>query len=134
MIDHHTEDVAAVVEEVTNGRGADVVFDPVGGTAGETIARSIANEGRFLLVGFAGGRWPSLDPELLVNGNFSLIGVYVGAYDQAHTRAVYDEVLPMLADGSLTSPVTRRFDFEELPAALAALADRSAVGKYVLTP
>ena len=134
VIDHHIDDVAGVVEEVTDGRGADVVFDPVGGTAGEAMARSIANEGRFLLIGFASGRWPSLDSELLVNRNFSLMGVYVGAYDQAHTQAVYDEVLPMLAESSVTSPVTRQFDFEELPAALTALADRSAVGKYVLIP
>ena len=133
VVDHHTQDVAGVVEEVTNGRGADVVFDPVGGTPGEAIARIVAGEGRFLLVGFASGRWPALDPELLVNRNFSLMGVYVGAYDRAHSEAVHDEVLPMLAHGSLTSVVTEHVDFGSLPAALAALADRTTLGRYVLT-
>jgi NADPH2:quinone reductase len=134
IIDHHTQDVADAVREVTNGRGADVVFDPVGGTAGEAMGGAIAGGGRFLLVGFAGGRWPALDPELLVTRNCSVMGVYVGAYDRAHNQAVHDQILPLLQDGSLTSLTTELVGFEGLPAALTALADRSALGRYVLIP
>ena len=134
VIDHGAHDVAGVVREVTKGRGADVVFDPVGGPSGESVVRSVADEGRFLLVGFASGRWPALDPELLVNGNFSALGVYVGAYDRARIQAVHEKVLPLLLDGTLTSVAAEHVDFEGLPAALSALADRSAVGRYVLTP
>ncbi len=134
VIDHHTQDVAAVVREVTNGRGADVVFDPVGGSAGESVARGVADQGRFLLVGFASGRWPALSPELLVSGNFSVVGVYVGAYDRAHVQSVHDQVLPMLRAGSLISVASERVGFEGLPEALSALADRSALGKLVFEP
>ncbi len=134
IIDHHAQDVADTVREVTDGRGADVVFDPVGGTAGEAMAATVAGEGRFLLVGFASGRWPALDPELLVTRNCSVMGVYVGAYDRAHNQAVHDQVLPLVQAGTLTGVTTELVGFDGLPAALTALADRSALGRHVLTP
>ena len=132
VIDHHSRDVAEAVDEATRGHGVDVVFDPVGGTAGATAARTVANEGRFLLVGFASGAWTTLEPEQLVNGNSSAIGVYVGAYGRTRIETVHHEILPMVADGSLTSLATERVGFEELPVALNAVADRSALGKYAL--
>lgn len=134
VVDHHTDDVAAAVMDATGDHGADVVFDPVGGEPGAAMARAVANEGRFLLVGFAAGSWPDLDPALLVQRNFSAVGVYAGAHDRAHNERVHRTMLPMIADGSLDSVVTGQVAFDELPDALAALADRSVVGRSVLVP
>jgi NADPH2:quinone reductase len=133
VIDHEAEDVAEAVIAGTQGRGPDVVYDPVGGPAAETMARIMASGGRFLLVGFASGAWPTLDPALLVHRNISAMGVYAGAYGRAHAEAVHRAILPMLRTGAVTSVVTSRAAFEDLPIALTALADRSAIGKCVLS-
>jgi NADPH2:quinone reductase len=133
VIDHQTDDVVAAVMEATGGLGADVVFDPVGGKPGEAMTRAVGNEGRFLLVGFADGSWPTLDPALLVQRNFSAVGVYAGANDRAHNEAAHRAILPMLADGSLAGVVTTHVDFDDLPEALGALAARNVVGRSVLT-
>ena len=66
----------------------------------------MANAGRYLLVGFAAGAWPRIDPALVVQRNFSIMRVYTGAYDHDHARAAYDVMLPMLQEGALASVVT----------------------------
>ena len=133
VIDHRAvDDLVAAIFEATDGHGADVLYDPVGGAVGEGVARAMANEGRFLLVGFAAGSWPRLDPALLVQRNFAAMGVYTGAYDRAHAEAAYDTMLPLLRAGDLRSVVTRSVAFDELPAALDALTARSVIGKWVV--
>ncbi len=134
VIDHETDDVAQTIMNATAGRGPDVVYDPVGGRAAETIARTVAPHGRFLFVGFASGSWPVIDPGLMVQRNFSSIGVFAGAYDRDHAERAYDSMLPMLQNGSLASVVTHRVPFEELPAAMTRLGNRSAIGRWVLLP
>lgn len=133
VIDHRAvDDVAARVRELTGDAGADVVFDPVGGEAAESMAGAMANHGRLLLVGFASGRWPAIDPRRMVTGNFSAVGVYAGAYDRAHVAAVHAALAARIADGSLGSLPTRAFPFAEVPDALATLAGRSATGKAII--
>lgn len=132
VVDHSNTDVAAAVRELTGGRGANVVFDPVGADAGERAAGAMANEGRFLLVGFAGGRWPAIDPARMVAANFSVLGVYVGAYDREHTLAAYRELFDLVETGRLAPIPTRVIDFADLVEGLTHLADRSALGKVVM--
>ena len=124
MIDHSHAAVVEAVGEATGGHGADVVYDPVGGEAGERLAAAMADEGRFLLVGFASGAWPRIDPALVVSRNFSVMGVYTGAYDRAHAEAAYATMLPMVRAGSLASVVTGDVAFDELPVALEQLSNR----------
>ena len=132
VIDHQAVDVVEAIREATGGRGADVVYDPVGGATGEAASTVMANEGRFLLVGFAAGEWPRIDPAQVVHDNFAVLGVYAGAYDRAHNEAAYDTMFSMVRDGSLASVVTRSVPFSEVPAALDDLAARSVVGKSVV--
>lgn len=131
VIDHHeVDDVPAAVRDVTGG--ADVVFDPVGGAAAEAMAGAMANHGRLLLVGFASGRWPQIDPRRMVTGNFSTMGVYAGAYDRPHVEAIYGELAARAGDGRLGAMPTTVHGFDAVPAALESLAGRGAVGKSVI--
>ena len=132
VIDHRGEDVAERIREETGGHGADIIFDPVGGAFAESLAGAIASEGRFLLVGFAGGRWAQFDPARVVQGNFSVMGVYAGAYGRDHTADAYGAMLPDMKEGQLASLVTREFAFEDLPVALHGLDAREVIGKWVL--
>lgn len=134
VVDHRVEDVPDAVLATTAGKGADVVFDPVGGTLAEAMARAMAHHGRFLLVGFASGRWPALDAAAVVQRNFAALGVYAGAYDRAHAESAHAELLALVKAGSLASTVTTHVPFDDLPAVLSALADRSMIGKAILLP
>jgi len=131
VIDRRDADVNGVVRELTDGRGVDLVFDPVGGDAGEQAARSLARCGRFLAIGFASGRWPSVDVGRLVGRNASVLGVYVGAYERIEHEADHAAMLALVDAGRLHSVVTSTVSFDEIPAALEVLAHGDAVGKTV---
>ena len=133
VIDHSAQDVSAAVLEATSGRGVDIIFDPVGGAVAASALGAIANEGQLLLVGFASGEWAQVDSADLVQRNFSAVGVYAGAYDRAFSETTHELLLSLWEDGRLQSLVTETIAFEELPAALTALAARSSIGKLVLT-
>lgn len=134
VVDHRIEDVSQAVLAATDGRGADVVFDPVGGPLAEALADAVAHHGRFLLVGFASGRWPALDAASMVQRNFAALGVYAGAYDRAHAESAHAELLALRKAGSLAGVVTTQVPFDALPAALSGLAGRSIAGKAILLP
>jgi NADPH2:quinone reductase len=132
-IDRELSDVRDAVLDATDGRGADVVFDPVGGAPGEDAMRWIADGGRYLAVGFAAGRWPTVDVAHLVGRNFSVLGVYAGAYDRAENEADHAALLALVATGALRSPVTRTMAFDEVPAALELVATGASIGKVVVS-
>ena len=125
------DDVTQAVRDATDGRGVDVVFDPVGAEAGEAAQRCLARDGRFLLVGFAGGRWPSIDAARLVARNASAVGVYVGAYERVEHEADHAAMLRLVEAGRLRTNVTSTVGFEEIPAALEVLARGEVIGKTV---
>lgn len=133
VVDHTTGDIATSVLDATEGRGVDVIFDPVGGSAGTASLGAIANEGQLLLVGFASGTWAEVDSADLVHRNYSAVGVYAGAYDRAFSEAAHQRLLELWDEGKLHSLLTETVTFEELPAALSRLADRSAIGKLAMT-
>src|SRR5690606_3640891 len=80
LIDYKKEDIRERVKEITGGRGADVVYDPVGGDAFAASLRSTAPDGRILVVGFAGGTVPQIPANILLVKNITVIGFYWGAY------------------------------------------------------
>jgi NADPH2:quinone reductase len=125
------DDVTQVVRDATGGAGVDVVFDPVGAEAGEAAQRCLARDGRFLLVGFAGGRWPSIDAARLVARNASAVGVYVGAYERVEHEADHSAMLRLVEAGRLRTNVTSTVGFDEMPAALQVLARGEVIGKTV---
>lgn len=135
VVDHHTEDFVQVVAEVTGGRGADVVVDPVGG---DTFSRSLgclAFEGRIIAVGAAGGNPPAVDPMALTAANVSLIGLSWGsAYPWLRpddVREAYESLFSMLGD-AVQPLVDRVVTLDQAPIALTDLANRRTVGKVVV--
>jgi NADPH2:quinone reductase len=135
-IDYDHEDVVAAVRDATDGRGADVVVDPVGG---EVFARSLeclAFEGRLVSVGAAAGPPPPVDPMRLVARNATLVGVSWGsAYPWLRPDAVRDAYRGLFAlyqAGAVRPPVSRVVSLTEAPAALADLAARRTTGKVVV--
>ncbi len=136
LIDSRAQDIRERVRTLTNDRGADVVYDPVGGAAFEASLRCTAPGGRILIVGFASGDVPQIPANILMVKNITAIGYYWGAHQRfapETMRASFTELLTWLADGSLRPHVSRTYDLAEAPAALEALKARKTTGKVVLT-
>jgi len=125
------------VKALTNGRGADVIFDPVGGDIFDESTRCIAFNGRLLVIGFAGGRIASVNTNIPLIKGFSVIGVRAGEYSRQlpeRGRIVRDQIWRWAAEG-----VTRPTVFAELPLenwreAFELMRDRRLVGKVILKP
>ncbi len=135
VINTTTEDVRSRVLEITDGVGADVVYDPVGGEATEIALRYLAWRGRLLIIGFTSGRIPDLAANRLLLKGAAAVGVYWGQFaelEPAVNRANFDVILSWIADGTLRPFVSERYPLEDAGKALAALAGRRAVGKLVL--
>jgi NADPH2:quinone reductase len=133
--DYSTEDVRARVMELTGNKGADVIYDPVGGDIFDASLRCLAWQGRLLVIGFAAGRIPSAPANLLLVKNASAVGVYWGAYmkrDPGVIRASFEELLRWYADGLLAPHVSNTFDLAEAAAALDMLKSRKSTGKVVV--
>lgn len=135
-IDPVAEDLRSRVREITAGRGADVIYDPVGGDLFDQSLRCIAWEGRLLVIGFASGRIPGVPANLALVKNCSIVGVYWGAYlrnDPGVIGRSLQQLLRWYADGRLRPHISATYPLEEAPAALNALLARQTTGKIVLT-
>jgi NADPH2:quinone reductase len=136
LIDTASEDVRVRVKELTEGRGADVVFDPIGGELFTASLRSIAWEGRLLVIGFASGEIPQIPANLLLVKNAAAIGFYWGSYrrhDPARVHAAFDELLRWHADQRIRPHVSEVHPLSEAKTALERLLARRSTGKVVLT-
>jgi NADPH:quinone reductase len=137
VVDRFSQDFVAVVKEATGGRGADVVYDPVGG---ETYARStkcIAFEGRILIIGFAGGEIQSAALNHVLIKNYSVVGLHWGLYQSKDPRSIRDchvQLTKMVADGLIRPLIGERLALAEAADGLQRLADGSTVGRLVVTP
>jgi NADPH:quinone reductase len=131
-IDRSREPVVERVLEATDGRGAHVVYDPVGGEPGEQSIKALAPFGRYLAIGFAAGRWPNFDVHDFVWRNLSMVGVIAGGTTPEEGRADHEALLGLAAEGKLDSFATTA-PFEDLPQAVQAVAAGTVVGKYVIT-
>ncbi|HVX22805.1 MAG TPA: NADPH:quinone oxidoreductase family protein [Acidimicrobiales bacterium] len=135
-IDYRSDDFAAAVRDLTGGRGADVVFDPVGGDVFDRSRRCVANEGRIVLVGFAGGRVQDVRASHVLMRNYTVMGLYMGAYavdaaGRAFLYRVHAEVVDLRLQGRIHPVVGREITLEEVPGALADLGARRTTGKIV---
>lgn len=136
-IDYSKEDLKEALRHVTQGKGPDVIYDPVGGAYAEAALRSIVWEGRFLVVGFAAGEIPKLPLNLVLLKGCDVLGVYWGAWlerDWAGHRANTEQLLNWLAAGKLSSHVHAVYPLAEAPNALKAIAARQVKGKVILRP
>ena len=124
------------VKQITGGRGADVIYDPVGGETFELSTKCIAHEGRLLVIGFAGGTIPSIAANRILLKQISVIGVYWGGYLEHHPGYMHEAqaaLFKMYEAGQIRPVVSQTFPLNEAVAALNALGSRKTVGKVVLT-
>ena len=153
LIDYRSEDLRTKVLELTDGRGADVIYDPVGGDAFAASMRCVAPEGRIIPMGFASGVIPQIPANILLVKNVTVIGFYYGYYNGwggktapspkeaaalAKRRAMVAEAQEQLTrwftEGKLKAMVSGRFDLGDWVKAFKTIEDRTVVGKAVLVP
>jgi NADPH2:quinone reductase len=135
-IDYKSEDIRTRVKELTGGRGADVVYDPVGGAVFDASLRCVAADGRILLIGFASGIVPQIPANHLLVKNVTVIGYWWGAYRKLNpllVRQSMAEALDMWAAGKLHPHVGATLPLAQADAAIGMLKSRAATGKVVLT-
>ena len=131
-------DVAWVerVKEITQGRGADTIYDPVGGDIFDLSTKCVASEGRILIIGFAAGRIPSIALNRVLLKNISIVGVLWGGYVLSHPqyeKEAQTALMKMYDAGKIKPSVNAMYPFAEAPRGLRDLADRKVMGKAVLT-
>jgi len=129
------EDVRGRVLEITDGNGADVVVDPVGGDAADAALRYLAWRGRLLIIGFTSGRIPEIPANRLLLKGTSAVGVFWGRFAEREpeaNRANFAALLAWVAEGRLGPLISERLPLERAGEALTALAERRVVGKVVL--
>lgn len=135
VIDYSSEDVRERVKAVTNGQGIDVGVDSIGGALFLTLARLMRWNGRLIPMGFVGGEIPSLPMNLPLLKNYSIVGVFTGAWttnfpDEAATAA--DRIMALVGEGKLRPRVDRVLPLEQAAEAMRAVAERSVQGRMVL--
>ena len=137
VIDRNTQDFVEVVKEVTEGRGADVIYDPVGGDTYARSTKCIAFEGRILIIGFAGGQIQSAALNHALVKNYSIVGLHWGLYQSKNPQLIRDchaQLTGLVADGAIKPLVGERLGLDEVPAGLQRLADGDTVGRVVFAP
>jgi NADPH2:quinone reductase len=120
VVNYRTSDVVEQVRRITDGRGADVVFDPVGGELGTRAAGAVARLGRFALIGYASGSWATLDPLDMVLRNYAAVGVFASGTPE-EDRQAYDHLADLARRGVIRTPVSRVVPFDEVPDAVDAI-------------
>ncbi|GAB3463426.1 NADPH:quinone oxidoreductase family protein [Streptomonospora sediminis] len=137
VVDRRADDFVAAVKDFTGGRGADVVFDPVGGESYERSTKCIAFEGRIVVVGFAGGTIPAPRLNHALIKNYSILGLHWGLYRQRVPEAIaeaHDRLTELAAKGLAKPLVSERLGAAELAAGVQRLAEGDTVGRLVFAP
>ncbi|MFG3298053.1 NADPH:quinone oxidoreductase family protein [Micromonospora chersina] len=137
VVDRRDGDFVEVVRAETGGRGADVVYDPVGGDTYQRSTKCVAFEGRILVVGFAGGRIQSAALNHALVKNYSIVGLHWGLYQRHDPAAVAEchRALTALADRGAVRPlVSERLPLDEVAAGVQRLADGATVGRVAYVP
>jgi NADPH2:quinone reductase len=134
-INYSTENIRDALKALTNGKGPDVVYDPVGGDLAEPVFRSIAWRGRYLVVGFAGGGIPALPLNLSLLKGAAIVGVFWGDFVRREPQAFQRDLQQLAtwyAEGKVTPVMDQTLPLSDLHAAYARMAARQVVGKLVL--
>ncbi len=137
LINYESEDLREALKRLTDGKGPDVIFDPVGGAYAEPAFRSIAWRGRYLVIGFAAGPIPALPWNLPLLKGASIMGVFWGEFAKREPQANLagmSEMLGWMAEGKIRPLISRTYSLAEAPLALNDLLARRATGKLVIVP
>ncbi len=134
VIDYRAGDFVDAVKEFTDGRGADVIYDPVGGDTYDRSTKCIAFEGRSLIIGFTGGRFADARTNHVLIKNYAVVGVHWGLYNLMQPTFVHEthaELMRLHEAGRIAPLISRELPVAEVPPALASLATRGTWGKLV---
>lgn len=137
VIDRHQRDFVEVVKQVTDGRGADVIYDPVGGEVYQRSTKCVAFEGRIVIVGFAGGEIQKAALNHALVKNYSILGLHWGLYNTQDPGAVAEchrALTALAADGAIRPLVSARLALADVADAVQRLADGRTVGRVVYAP
>jgi NADPH2:quinone reductase len=135
VVDRRAENFISVVKEVTGGRGADVIYDPVGGDAYTGSAKCVAFEGRILVVGFAGGTVPAPALNHALVKNYSIVGLHWGLYKQYNPQLIADchaKLTELAAQGVVDPLIGGRLSLGEAAEGLRKLGAGESVGRIVV--
>ncbi|SFI18894.1 NADPH2:quinone reductase [Pseudomonas guineae] len=135
LINYSESNLKEEVKRLTGGQGADVIYDPVGGDLFDAAIRSIAWNGRLLVVGFASGRIPELPVNLTLLKGAAVVGVFWGAFAQRQPQdnaANFQQLFAWHAEGKLKPLVSQTFPLTQAADAINMLGQRKAVGKVVV--
>ena len=137
VVNYDDEDLYERVMSITDGRGVDVVYDPVGGQYFDIAKRLIAWEGRILIIGFASGTIPTAAMNHALVKNYSIVGVHMGGYrgrdDEPFARC-YKELHQLFLDKKINPLIDDVVGFDGLPDALMKLANRQSKGRMIFAP
>ncbi len=137
-IDYRSEELVERVRDLTDGRGVDVVYDPVGGDVFDASRRTVAWNGRYLVIGFAGGRIPDAPMNHVLLKNYSIVGVHWGAAvarDPAAMPRTYATLIDLYEQGRIDPLIYREpVPLDAAADALTMLASRQTWGKVVVDP
>jgi NADPH:quinone reductase len=136
-VDYKEENFVNVVKEATEGHGADVIFDPVGGDVFDLSRKCVAFEGRIVVVGFTGGRIADAPTNHALVKNYSVVGLHWGLYNEAMPELVtetHQALLRLYEDRKIEPLIYKTVPFEEVPEALKLLGSRKTYGKLVTLP
>ncbi len=137
VVDYDSEDLYERVMSLTQGRGVDVIYDPVGGRYFDIARRLVAWEGRILVIGFASGDIPNAPMNHALVKNYTIVGVHMGGYrqkDPTPFNACYGTLYEMLIADQIDPLIDRVVGFENLPQGLKDLSERRSKGRIVFTP
>ncbi|MDQ3841428.1 MAG: NADPH:quinone oxidoreductase family protein [Actinomycetota bacterium] len=136
-VDYEEESFVDAVKEATEGRGADVIFDPVGGDVFDLSRKCVAFEGRIVVVGFTSGRIADAPTNHALVKNYSVVGLHWGLYNQVMPDLVaetHQTLVELYEAGEIDPLIFKTVPFEEVPEALELLQNRKTYGKLVVEP
>ncbi len=136
VVNYRSEDLRARIKSITSGKGVDILFDNVGGTIFEQMARLMNWGGRMMPIGFTSGEVPSVPMNLPLLKNYSIVGVFIGAWMEkfpAQAARMNRTLAQLLAAGKIRPHVDRVLPLERVREAMHAIANRTVQGRIVLT-
>jgi NADPH2:quinone reductase len=134
-INYQKEDFVEAVTEITQGKGADVIYDPVGGDVFDMSTKCIAFEGRLIVIGFASGRIPEIAANRILLKNISVMGLLWGSYKLHNPQSIADtqnSLYEFYSQNKIKPVIYRSFPLNDLPEALELLESRRSYGKMIL--
>lgn len=136
-IDYLQEDFIDIVKKETGGKGADVIYDPVGGDTFDKSRKCIAFDGRILVIGFAGGRIADAPTNHALVKNYSVVGVHWGLFRRLNpqgARENHEQLMRLYDKGKIKPLIYKEYPFEDVVSALDDLATRKTYGKLIIKP